>query len=141
MLILRGNKTELQLNNPQRTLCRQHADCARFAYNWGLHRKVEEYHRTWRSPRAMELHRELNGLKQTTFQWMYAVSKCAPQEALRNLDRAFTHFFCRRKKGKTGGFPKLKSRKQGRGSFRLTGVIHVLADGIQLPRLGRLRLK
>jgi putative transposase len=43
----------------------------------------------------MELHRELNELKPTSVPWMYAVSKCAPQEALRNLDTAFAHFFRR----------------------------------------------
>jgi hypothetical protein len=34
--ILRGYKTELDLNNRQRTHCRQHAGTARFAYNWGV---------------------------------------------------------------------------------------------------------
>ena len=29
-------KTELELNNKQRTLMAQHAGCARFAWNWGL---------------------------------------------------------------------------------------------------------
>jgi putative transposase len=93
------------------------------------------------------LHRELNALKKNELGWMYEVSKCAPQEALRNLDQAFAHFFRRveqRKQGKLKGavgFPRFKSRKRGRGSFRLTGSIHVFADSIQLPRLGRLRLK
>ena len=34
-----------------------------------------------------------------------------------------------------------KTRKRGLGSFRLTGTIVVFPDAIQLPRLGRLRLK
>src|SRR5579885_1016371 len=34
-----------------------------------------------------------------------------------------------------------KSKKKGLGSFRLTGSIVVFPDAIQLPRLGRLRLK
>jgi putative transposase len=78
---------------------------------------------------------------------MYEVSKCAPQEALRNLDRAFDNFFRRLKLKKAGqftgklGFPKFKSKKWGLGSFRLTGAIHVFPLSIQLPRLGRLRLK
>ncbi|GHO86435.1 RNA-guided endonuclease InsQ/TnpB family protein [Dictyobacter formicarum] len=38
------------------------------------------------------------------------------------------------------GYPRFKSKKKGIGSFRLTGAIHVFADGIQLPRLGTLRL-
>ena len=39
------------------------------------------------------------------------------------------------------GFPRFKAKKRGLGSFRLTGAIHVFEDAIQLPRLGRLRLK
>jgi putative transposase len=79
---------------------------------------------------------------------MYQVSKCAPQEALRHLDRAFAHLFRRcalkragKLKGAKLGYPQPKTKKQGLGSFRLTGSIVVFPDAIQLPRLGRLRLK
>ena len=40
MEITRGYKTELKLNNTQRTRCLQHAGCARFAYNWLRHEAV-----------------------------------------------------------------------------------------------------
>ncbi|MFX1245733.1 MAG: RNA-guided endonuclease InsQ/TnpB family protein [Promethearchaeota archaeon] len=140
-IIQRGYKTELKLNNQQQTLCRRHAGCARFAYNWGLQRKIAEYEKTGKSPTAIDLHRELNRLKKTEFSWMYEVSKCAPQEALRNLDNAFRHFFHRVRKGSKPGFPKFKSRKLGMGAFRLTGIIRVFKNSIQLPRLGKLRLK
>ena len=129
MLVTRAYKTELDLNNEQLTACKQHAGAARFAYNWGLRTKQERYKVTGKSPYAMELHRELNGLKKTDLPWLYDVSKCAPQEALRNLDSAFAHFFrCwqlkqeGKLKGKVG-YPKLKSKKKGLGSFRLTGTI------------------
>ncbi len=141
VIVHRGYKTELKLNNQQRSLCYKYAGCARFAFNWGLKRKIEEYSKTGKSPSAIDLHRELVKLKQNEFQWMYSVSKCAPQEALRNLDIAFKNFFRRVKNGESPGFPCLKSRKKGIGSFRLTGVIRVFEDSIQLPRLGRLRLK
>ncbi len=39
------------------------------------------------------------------------------------------------------GYPRFKSKKKGLGSFRLTGFIHVFETVVQLPRLGRLRLK
>jgi putative transposase len=145
--IQRAYKTELALNNEQTTACKKHAGAARWAYNWGLHRKQEEYRTTGTSPTAVDLHRELNALKQTEMPWMYEVSKCAPQEALRNLDSAFAHFFRRVKLKKAGklrgklGYPQRKSRKRGLGGFRLTGAIVVFPDAIQLPRLGRLRLK
>lgn len=39
MKIQRGFKTELDLNNMQKTACARHAGAARYAYNWGLARK------------------------------------------------------------------------------------------------------
>ena len=94
-IVQRAYKTELALNNQQITACKRHAGAARWAYNWGLTRKQDDYRKTGTTPSAMELHRELNELKPTSVPWMYAVSKCAPQEALRNLDNAFAHFFRR----------------------------------------------
>ncbi|HEY7341847.1 MAG TPA: RNA-guided endonuclease TnpB family protein [Ktedonobacterales bacterium] len=146
-VIQRAYKTELDLNNVQVTACRKHAGAARWAYNWGLARKQEAYRATGTTPSAIDLHRELNVLKQTDLSWMYEVSKCAPQEALRNLDIAFAHFFRRANLKQRGqwpgrvGYPQRKTRKKGLGSFRLTGRIFVFPDSIQLPRLGRLRLK
>jgi putative transposase len=147
MRIQRAYKTELALNNEQITACRKHAGAARWAYNWGLACKQEAYRATGTSPSAIDLHRELNALKQAAIPWMYEVSKCAPQEALRNLDHAFAHFFRRAALKKAGklrgklGYPRRKSKKRGLGSFRLTGAIVVFPNAIQLPRLGRLRLK
>jgi putative transposase len=146
MKILRAYKTELDLNNVQKTACARHAGAARWAYNWGLARKQEAYRNGEKVPSAIDLHRELNVLKQGELSGMYEVSKCAPQEALRNLDQAYAHFFRRVKERKAGrkiqaGFPKFKSKKHGLGGFRLTGAIHIYDHAIQLPRLGRLRLK
>lgn len=144
--MVRGYKTELDLTNEQRTACLKHAGVSRFTYNWGLARSKEAYRTTGKRPTAIELHRELNKLKQTKYPWMYEVSKCAPQEALRDLEQAYKHFYRKMKlkqqgqfKGKTG-FPKFKKRSKAIGSFRLTGSIHIYHDAVQLPRLGRLRL-
>lgn len=71
---------------------------------------------------------------------MYEVSKCAPQEALRDLDRAFQNWFRGRKERQPVGFPTPK-RKFQHDAFRLTGSIHVRGRHVQLPRLGRIRLK
>ncbi len=98
-------------------------------------------------PPAIDLQRALNKLKKTDFPWMYSVSKCPPQEALRHVDKAYDHFFRKVKLKKQGkykgkaGFPKFKKKSKGSGSFRLTGASKVFPDAIQLPRLGKLRLK
>ena len=143
MNILRGYRTELDPNNVQRTLLLKSAGAARFAYNWGLNRKQEVYAMNQlpvphiKNPTAIDLHRELNLLKKTDLPWFYEVSKCAPQEALRNLDNAFDRFF----KG-LGEYPKFKSKKNGIGSFTITtGAMKVSSDHIQIPMVGNVRLK
>ena len=143
MKIIKGYKTELKPNNKQVTALLQHAGAARFTYNWGLKQKQLAYENKQKTPNAMELHRRLNALKKTDFSWMYDVSKCSPQEALRNLDKAYDNFFRKVKQKKSGkkGFPKFKSKHKGIGSFRLTGTIKVYKNMIQLPVLGLIRLK
>ncbi|MHA2426749.1 MAG: helix-turn-helix domain-containing protein [Candidatus Hermodarchaeia archaeon] len=125
MLILRGYRYELDPNNIQRTLLSKHAGCARFAYNWGLEQRIKQF--TQHSGKgkftdAIQQHRELNRLKKTEFPWMYEVSKCAPQEALRDLDRAFKNFWRGNKQGIKIGFPKFK-KKGKHEKFRLTRML------------------
>ncbi len=141
MLIYRAYKTELKLNNRERTLLVGCAGAARFAYNWGLRQKIDEYATTGKSPNYYELHRRLNALKKGELAWFYKYSKTIPQEALRDLEQAFQNFFRRVKNGAKPGFPRFKSRKRGIGSFRLHGNIRVEAGRIKLPRIGWLRLQ
>lgn len=140
MLINRAYRYELDPNKEQRILLAKHAGAARFAYNWGLARRIALYEQEKKSTNAIAQHKELNALKKTAFPWMYEVSKCAPQEALRNLDNAFQCFFKGLKTGRRVGFPKFKKKGQC-DSFRLTGDIHILLRHVQLPRLGAIRLK
>jgi putative transposase len=91
---------------------------------------------------AVALHRLLNRLKRTPrMAWLYEVSKCAPQEALRDLDRAFANFCQGRKHRRRVGFPRFKKRGRCPDRFRLTGAIHVLPEGIMLPRIGLVATK
>ena len=73
MHITRGYRTELDLNNKQITACKKHAGAARYAYNWGLKRKQEVYKETGHGISAMDLHRELNALKQQAAPWHASV--------------------------------------------------------------------
>src|SRR5258706_15824052 len=100
--VLRAFKTELDLNNVQKARCARHAGAARYAFNWGLARKIAAYEAHEKTPTAIDLHKKLNGLKKNELAWMYESSKCAPQEALRDLDKAFDHFFRRLQLKKQG---------------------------------------
>jgi putative transposase len=134
--MIKGFKTEIRPNNKQITMLRQHCGTARFAYNWGLSQRLKQYEETKKSDNAIQQHKTLNKLKKTEFSWMYAVSKCAPQEALRDLDVAYKKFFREKK-----GFPNFKKKREGRGSFRLTGSIEIFTDKVKIPKIGFIRLK
>ncbi len=141
--IIRGFKTEIAPNDRQRTALLKHAGVARFAYNWGLERKIEAWKNGEKVPSAMDLHREWNVWKRENAPWALESSKCCGQEAFRNLDRAYANFFrrCKSKAKGKKGFPRFKSRRNGIGSFRLTGSIRVSETHVKLPRIGAVRLK
>jgi len=143
MLINKAYRYELDPNNSQRSSLVQHVGVARFAYNWGLEHRIKQYKNNQGDDRftnATKQHKLLNSLKKDQFLWMYETSKCAPQEALRDLHRAFKNFYRGLKTGKKTGFPRFK-RRGVRDSFRLYGTIRFHERAIQLPRIGKVRIK
>ena len=171
-------KVEVQPTPKQEQALRQHAGVGRWTYNWGIGKYKAAYNtwveldrpkawKGWQTP--ISLHRELNVLKRVAPQdggvpWMYESSKCAPQEALRDLGCAIKNFRAGRAK-----FPRFKRRARGLGGFRLMeggatsgascagrasgartagarrscviGSIAVELKVIRVPRVGRLRIK
>jgi len=141
MKINRAYKVELKPNNKQRTLLEKSAGTARFAYNWGLNKRINQYKEEKTTASAIDQHKELCTVKKTEFPWMYEVSKMAPQEALRDLDSAFKNFFRGIKKGQKIGFPKFKSRHKSKSSFTISFGFYVTNETINIPKVGRVRLK
>jgi transposase len=85
MKIQRAYKVELKPNNKQRTLLKKSAGVARFAYNLALDERIKKYSEDKTSLTAIGQHKSLCARKKEEFPWMYEVSKCAPQEAIRDL--------------------------------------------------------
>jgi putative transposase len=139
--LLLGFKTELKVNNRQRTLLAKHAGTARHAWNWGLgltkaildnNKKCQPLEKI-KFPTAIELHKWLNRLVKPDNPWYYESSKCAPQYALRQLRDAWARCF-----KKIAGSPKFK--KKGRhDSFTLDGSIKVEHFKIKVPVIGWLK--
>ena len=142
MVVKQAFRYELDPNNSQRTAFAKHAGSARFVWNRGLELLKSRLDSGEGLCNGIELHREWNEFKRENAPWWVEVSKCAPQEALRDLDKAVKAFFkSRRTKGSRGvGFPKFK-RKGVKDSFRLTGCIHVGDKWVKLPRIGKVRTK
>ncbi len=82
---MKSLKIRLDLNKKQTTLCRKHAGVARHAYNWGVAECQKAFEAGQKIPSAIDLHKRLVAEVKTEHGWYYEVSKCAPQQALRNL--------------------------------------------------------
>ena len=74
----------------QERALRSHAGAARFAWNWGLAKCKERYEAEGKWYSAMDLHKLWNEEKKAdpALAWWGENSKCAYQEAFRDLDRA-----------------------------------------------------
>jgi putative transposase len=127
--MLLGFKTQLVLNNKQRTLAARHAGVARHAYNWGLAICKQAVEAKQKLPTAIDLHKRLVAEVKKANPWYYQVSKCAPQQALRNLEQAL-----KRWRSGQGRFPRCK-RKGVRDSFYLEGSIRISGNRIKVPIL------
>lgn len=129
----------------ERTL-RSHAGAARFAWNWGLAKCKERYQAEGKWYSAIDLHKLWNVEKKAdpSLAWWSENSKCAYQEAFRNLDRALRDFMASKKgsrKGPRVGFPHFKKRGKCRDSFDLGTARPLRCAGttVTLPRLGTIR--
>ena len=143
MTVKQAFRYELDPTSRQANLLARAAGTARYAFNWGLNLARGLLGKKLPVPSAPEFHRLWNVFKRENAPWWSEVSKCAPQEALRDLRRAFENFFSSRegkRKGPKVGFPRY--RKKGRDDrFRLTGRIRVGRRAVKLPRIGWVRTK
>ncbi len=138
-LVIKGFKFELDPNQEQRISLAQHVGAARYAYNWGLAICREALERGEPIPSAKELHKQWNVYKREHAPWWTEVSKCAPQEALRDLERAFRNWRAGR-----SGFPRFKRKKNladNKARFNEGKKIGVTPRHVKLPRIGKVRLK
>jgi putative transposase len=139
--MLLGFKTELKLNNQQRTGLKKHCGVARHAWNWGLSltKQILDHNQTnpdskIKFPSAIDLHKWLVALVKSENEWYYECSKSTPQQALMALRDAWKRCF-----NKTAGVPKFK-KKGKRDSFTLEGTVKILGTKkIQVPVIGVLR--
>jgi putative transposase len=143
--VTQAYKFALDPSPAQERALRSHAGAARFAWNWGLAKCKERYEAEGKWYSAIDLHKLWNAEKKANpgLAWWSENSKCAYQEAFRNLDRALRDFIKSRKGERGGrrlGFPRFKKRGKCRDSFRLDGgVLRCTGATVTLPKLGTIR--
>jgi len=140
----KGYRIEIKPNKRQLVLLAKSAGTARYAYNWKL-AQLNTVYEQWKSlgnpdipkPKlgsAMDWHKEWVLLKKQN-EWMYETSKCCGQEALRDLENAFKHFF----KG-LGKHPRFKKRGMN-DHFRITSNAWIDCAFVQIAGVGKVKLK
>lgn len=118
----------------QELLIQKTFGCVRFVYNYYLDKRIEAYKTDKEILNYCKCSSDLTKLKQK-LEWLKEPDKCALQMALKNLDTAYSKFF------KGAGFPKFKSKKNHKKSYRTCAHIHFRGTTIQLPKLGRVKIK
>lgn len=76
--------------------------------------------------------------------WLKEVDSTALQSSLQTLDSAYQNFFRRVKNGEKPGYPKFKSKKNHRKSYKSKCVgtnIKVVGKCVQLPKLGLVKCR
>ena len=133
--MLRAIKYELNPTKTQKELIKQTCGCCRLVYNTMLDRKISAYKESGTTISAIELINQLPQLK-TEFTFLKDVPSQSLQQAIRNLDSAFTNFF--RKGG--SGFPKFK-KKGMKDSFRIPVACAIDYDNwtVKVAKIGTVR--
>ena len=131
-------KFRLYPNKEQQILLVKTFGCTRFVYNYYLDKKITAYKADKNTLSAYDCIKDLTSLKKE-YEWLKEPDKCALQNTLKDLDSAYKGFF---KSGK--GFPKFKSKKTHRYSYRTSYTnnnIQFLGNSIKLPKLGKVKIR
>ncbi len=131
------HRIELKPNLDQAARFRQCVGAARFAYNWALAEWQRQF-QAGEKPNEAALRRQFNAIKPVEFPWILDLPKSVPQQAIKNVGRAFQRFF-----QKKSQYPRFKKRgvhdsarlDNGPGTFALDG------QRIRLPKIGWVRMR
>ena len=107
-----------------------------------MNRKREHFQQTGKTLSYNDLAAELTNLKrQPGMEWLRKMQAQSLQQALRDLDSAYQHFFRRIRKGeKKKGFPKFKSRKTDTPRFRMPQDVRLEGSFVSVPKVGLVKL-
>ena len=133
-------KFRIYPNTEQQTLIQKTFGCARFVYNHFLAQRIAEYKTTGKSPTRFQQDKFLTALKQE-IDWLREPDKCALQNALKDLDTAYKNFFRSVKSGGKTGFPRFKSKRNRRKSYKTNSNIAISNSYVRLPKLGLVKCR
>ena len=135
----KGYKYRIYPNKAQAVLLSQFFGCCRFVYNRCLSYRKDVYASDKRNASQYECMRLVTALRHDPeFVWLASCDSMALQEAVKDLNKAFTNFFEKR-----AGYPKFhrKSSEQSYRTRNQSGGIRIEGNRIVLPKLGPVKAK
>ena len=132
--MLKAVKVKFYPSPKQKMLIEKHFGCCRYIYNYALDRRIKHYQISGETLSIYEIMAELPQLKKKEETiWLSEVYSVALQQAIFNLDSAFSKFF-----KKTSGFPKFKAKYNSKQSYRLPANFEInnKLRTIKIPKLG-----
>lgn len=136
-------KFRIYPNREQQTLIQKTFGCVRYVYNHFLAQRIAEYKTIGKASTRFQQDKELTSMKKELL-WLCEVDATALQSSVQTLDIAYQNFFRRVKGGEKPGYPKFKSKKNRRRSYKSKCVgtnIKVLDKTVQLPKLGLVKCR
>lgn len=133
-------KFRIYPNAEQQTLIQKTFGCVRYVYNHFLAQRIAEYKTTGKSPTRFQQDKALTVLKQE-IDWLREPDKCALQNSLKDLDTAYKNFFRSVKSGGKTGFPRFKSKRNRRKSYKTNSNIVISNSYVRLPKLGLVKCR
>lgn len=137
--MLKSYEYRLYPNKEQTIMLAKHFGCNRFIYNWALAKRIEEYEKTGKTISKFELNKMITQLKKDEkTQWLNEVNAQSLQQSIQNMETAYINFFRNKK-----GFPKFKSKKSHRHSYRIPQNLKVDFENhkIFLPKIGYMNIR
>lgn len=142
--MLKGYKYRIYPNKEQEILINKNIGCVRFVFNHYLAERINSYKEEQKSLSYNDNAKNLTQLKKE-YVWLKEVESTSLQQTLKDLDKAYQNFFRRVKQGgDKAGFPKFKSKKNSKQSYRNQVVknnISIYNNKIKLPKLGIVKFK
>lgn len=117
--------------------------CCRYVWNHYLACRNAAYKLDGHTMNYYECAKDMTSLKKE-LSWLKEVDATALQSSIRDLDTAYQNFFRRVKNGEKPGFPKFKSKKSRRQSYKSKCVgtnIKIVGGFVQLPKLGLVKCR
>ena len=138
-------KFRLYPNVEQINLIERTFGCCRYVYNYYLATRQDTYLTSGTTLSYYDCCRDMTVLKkQEDTVWLQEVDSTALQASVQDLDRAFQNFFRRAKQGEKPGYPKFKSKRSHKQSYKskcVGSTIKVLDKAVQLPKLGKVKCR